>query len=61
MGQVVNLFQLAHPSSGEGLAAPIERNEWDDELRQPLVGIALVLLSSVGTLFMLTSALRWIF
>jgi len=61
MGQVVNLFQLAQPGSHEGLSVPVEQSGWDDEVRQPAVGIALVLMSTVGPLFVITSALRWMF
>ncbi len=61
MGQVVNLFQLAQPGALEGLSVPFEQRGWDDEVRQPAVSIALVLMSTVSTLFVITSALRWMF
>ncbi len=61
MSQTINPFQFAQPACREDLPAPVRQDDWDDEVRQPAVGVALLLLSTVGTVFMITSAIQWIF
>ncbi len=61
MSQTINPFQFTQPTSRTASPAPVGQDDWDDEVRQPAVGVALLLLSTAGSLFMITSAIRWIF
>ncbi len=61
MSPTINLLQFAQGLRRRNLASARIGEQWDDNLRQPGVGVALAMLSSVVSVFMITNVIHWIF
>ncbi len=61
MSQAINLFQFVPAPDYRNSVAGVSPTDWDDDLRQPAVGAVLGMLSMATSVFMIVSAIRWVF